>query len=68
MSLEQLEAGDPVKLKDDWSKRGKLVEIVPPGRNGYVIWEGSHTREAIPMKDLVHFTYTWDNDSTAGMR
>lgn len=71
MSLQQLEPGDPIKHKEDWSKRGKLVEIIgEKERLGAVIWEGSHEQSYIPMKDLVHFSYTWPDeiDPTLGMR
>jgi hypothetical protein len=66
MSLEKLEVGDRVKLKDDWSKRGKLVEIEST-RCG-VVWDGSHKPTYMSIKDLVHFSYSWDNDDTTGMR
>lgn len=70
MSMDKLETGDPVKVHDNWSKRGTLIsaEWDDNPEVGDVIatvhWDGTplHMTETIPLNKLVHLSYTWPEE------
>ena len=62
MSDMRLKIGDPAKVVDDWSKRGKIVDVDEINGDYIVVFDGERNGTRLKFSRLVHLSYTWEGN------